>query len=175
MIAEPILIITAWFKHVTNGINAEIATMDSADLFGAYDAPPDIVFIGNRIEDALVARWKEPLESPALYITIDAPSVWDGEVHQVHRNSDRVTVALRYIVKNADSAEAILWTAHTLRAIVRTAKRLNADANKDSRKLNGIFLPKCEDILLTEWNEAIGSHTATGAAILSYHVSDQNP
>ncbi len=169
--------ISTWMKDATYGVNAQLDLLTSDGLIPVGDTqPPDLATIADSVDDRWVIRGnEEPPNKPALVITHDRVPQFGGEIGTDRRTNDLVQISLRYFTIHGDEDQAVQDTAHTLRAIVRSLKVFNSNAQEDARKLNQIVLKTCTQILAGPWREKVGNALVSGAVVSSYDVIDLKP
>lgn len=170
MIVETQRIWSDWLKDSGNGVNAHLLQIP---LDGTDPRPAPVAFIGDQTRDKVVARWEQPLDFPAIYVTMDGPAIGQGEVSQIHRDFDDVVIAIRLLVKNPDTQESVRDTFYYLRAIVRSVKALAHNDQAPERNRGGIYVGTVKAITYGRWSEAVGSATATGAVTITHNVRDK--
>lgn len=175
MIIQILRMVNTWLEDGTYGVNAQLDLLTTDSLLGSDTQPPDIAFIGNPADDELVAEWKAPNKLPAIYVTIGGPATADGEVHTVQRLVGDLRVDILYLAQLAQTHLLFRNTGHTLRAIARSLKVFNDNAQDADRTQHGILMKTCKSMIWTPWVEAVGDARATGLVQCVYNLVDQNP
>jgi hypothetical protein len=173
MILEPVRCVTDWLNDTAFGFNAKIAALpvDLGDERLLVTAP----FIQDGSRDDRVLTQADPPKTPALYVNSDGPLNAEGEVKTIYRDADNVTVAIRYLIKNADTSEAATQTMYALRAIVRSIRDLMRNENVAARTRNSILIVSCSRITYGAIEETVGNTVATGAVVCVFVVRDKAP
>jgi hypothetical protein len=173
MILEPVRCVTDWLNDATYGFNAKIAALDCdvVDQGKRLTSP----FIKDGTRDDRVLTQADPPKTPALYVNVDGPLNAEGEVKTIYRDADNVTIAIRYLIKNADTAEAATQTMLALRAIVRSIRDLMRNENLAARTRNNILIISCSKITYGQIEETVGNTVATGAVVCVFVVRDKAP
>lgn len=175
MILETLRIHTVWLGNATYGVDAQLALLDSAGLLDSDDVPPDVKFIGNAIDDEVVAQWKEPVNRPAIYLSLDLPADFAQSDQRPGQIRGVVPVGIRYLTAHADYRKAKKDTAHTMRAIRRSLSVLYQNAQEASRTRNGVYVEGYERIMFGELEETVGNCQVLGGMVVRAQAVDTKP
>lgn len=173
MIVETIRCVTDWLNNGSYGFNVQIATLP-VDV-GDETRRITVQFIADGTRDDRALRQEDPPKAPAIYVNIDGPLNAEGEVKTIYRDADNVAISIRYIIKNADNAEATTQTMYALRAIVRSIRELMRNGNVAARTRNNVLIESCSGITYGQIEETAGNAVATGAVVAMFNVRDQAP
>jgi hypothetical protein len=172
MMLETIRIVTDWVQDATDGVNANL---DTIDYDGSDTAPDDVAYFGDDTRDEIVALRKDPPKYPAIYVTEDAPWTMEGEVNTICRRAEDITIAIRYLIRAHDRYSGRRDTYYTLRAVVASVKELMDNANLASRTRDNVCIESAESISQLIVHEAVGEATVTGAVVVTFRVIDTAP
>jgi len=175
MIPQVLRIHSNWLKDNTYGVNAQLAALESESLLDGDTVPPDVAFIGNQIDDRVVARWVDPPERPAIYVNLDLPISFQQADQRPGQLRGVVPVGIRYFTAHGNPDEAAEDTAHTLRAIYRSLIDLYLNANSASRTRAGIYVEAYSELLLGDLAETVGNSLVTGGIVLRARVIETSP
>ena len=171
MMLEALQIHSKWLRG-EKGVNVMLAAIGR--VAGA-EAPEPVVLVANQAEDARVARWEEPLEVPALYVTTAGSLVLTGPVMTIERRADAVPIAVWYVGRSVNVEIAQQEMMHTLRAVTVSISELMKNDYVDDRTLNGVVLTELTSILIEEAEEPIGELGATGLVLFTWKARDTLP
>lgn len=173
MILETLRATTDWLNNATKGFNALIVTLpvDAGDEGLRKTA----AFINDQTRDDRVAITSDPPNTPALYVVSDGPVGAEGEVKTIYRDADHVAVAIRYIINNADDAEANAQVLYALRAIMRSIRELMRNENIAARTRNSVVIESCQSATFGRVEESAGAAVAAGAVVVVFKVRDKSP
>lgn len=175
MILETLRIHTAWLGDATYGVNAQLALLYLQGLLDGDDVPPDVAFIGNAIDDEKVAQWKDPINRPAIYLTLDLPADFEQADQRPGQIRGVVPVGIRYLTAHADYRVAKRDTAHTMRAIRRSASVLYQNAQQAARTRNGVYVEGYERIMFGDLDETVGDCQILGGMVVHAQAVDTQP
>lgn len=163
------------YQGADQGVNAQMAGVprDAGD-----PEPEPVQFFGDVTRDNAVAVNAHPVNAPAIFVTPSTPAEADGEALPGPpgvRDARNVGIAIRYIRRDANTADAFRDTSYTLRAIIKSLKQLARSDNSAARLRNSIQMKAQIGLtwgLATEWE---GNAAVTGAVISTWTVRDLAP
>ena len=171
MILESIRAVADALNSTSYGVNVQFDTMA---FDGTDSAPPDIAVVADETRDNSVAVGRYPTTFPALVVTVDGDTVLDGEVVSDNRDGD-ISIIIRYLTKNADTAEGNSETLYTLRAVQKCLRDFNSNTNVGDRVRNNIQIIECLKIEHLQLFENISDANITGGIRATFKVRDAQP
>lgn len=149
----------------TTGVAAQLLAIpkDAEDAGITLDAPLKVLDPTRHDATALGGAQQD---FDVLTVTADEPAEADGETHTInvhHRQADRMSIAVRWIRRDADSAAAVRDALYVERATVRALRQwLLIDGDDPKRKRNGVTVVTCNkmtygptDEVFTEPNDGL--------------------
>lgn len=139
--------IADWLDGTTNALYGVNALIPAVERDGSDPEPDPIATFADATRDPWVARrlFDDPdIDLPAL-IVFAQPFTTQGEVQTSFREAD-IAFVVGQIVKDADSAAELRDALYRRRAIVRSLKQFNDNANAAARTRNSVTLVLCKDL-----------------------------
>lgn len=163
------------FTSVNQGVNAQLAGIprDAGDA-----VPENVVFFGEVTRDDIVAQQGMPVNVPAIFVSAATPAEVDGEIKPGPpgvRDARNLGVVIRYYRRDCNTAKAFQATSYTLRAIIKSLKKMVAGENYNVTRRNNVQIRMQMSLtwgMAAEWEGAAG---VTGAVIATYYVRDEAP
>lgn len=177
MILETVRIVADWLNHGTHGVNALLPSIPAAEADVDVVTPP-LVTILDSTRDGRVARGQMPDvssdELPALLVTpADQTVESQSPAAGLYPSDASVTVLVRYVTSNLDTAKAERDASHTLRAVSRSLRLLFTTANSETaRSRANVQLISPRDQRLATLYESNDDTVVTGGLLVTYHARD---
>lgn len=171
MIIETIRAVADALTTGSYGVNYQIQNLsvESGDV-----QPPQIVEIVDETRSDEVAVGRYPKNYPCLVVTLDGNPTLQGDVVSGVRDGE-VSVVIRYITKDADSAKSVVDTYNTLRAVMRTLKEFNSNIRSADRMRNDVQIIECLNVEVTQTFQQLEDSFNTGAVKATFRVRDIQP
>ena len=172
MILETVRIIADWLNDGTYGVNA-VRTNVPKDV-GVTDFPAVQIFDSTR--DGRIGRGgipqMLPSELPALLVTpADSPVEQNGAVIRSWPPDAKVTVLVRYVAREMDTAKAERDASQTIRAIWRSIGSM-VTQRTGTQRASGVHLISVVSMQAATLYESTEDTTVTGGVIVMCHVRD---
>lgn len=172
MILETVRIVADWLANGTFGVNA-VRTSVPKDT-GVTDFPAVQIFDSTR--DGRIGRGgipqMLPTELPALLVTpADSPLEQNGAVIRPWPPDARVTVLIRYVVRDMDTAKAERDTSQTIRAVWRSLGSLVTQRTGTTRA-SQVQLIGVTNMQAATLYESSQDTLVTGGVLVTCHVRD---
>ena len=168
---EACRILTAWLQDVTYGANAKLAllTLDGSDV-----RPTAMATITDETQNNSVALGRvDGLTLPALVVTHRETTFRDSELPQSDVRADGyVTLRVRYALREAGAATAVVDGAYVMRAVIASLRELHKPDNAASRQRNSIGLISCEELRQLTMSEVVEDTWYTEAVDVRYYAAD---
>lgn len=161
MILESIEMIIAILEDETDGVNAQLAALERSS---ADRLPPSVKKVLSPATDNVVARGDAPADFPILLVSMYGLASFQGNAYgnASQRDANSLPLAIAYVRRDADSAQAVRETHYVQRAVLRSLRRfMTGDASR--RTLRGVSIYDISEIGVEEIRASLGeSLTATG-------------
>lgn len=169
------LYLTEWLRGDVSGsmrINTHLPNVPLLDIAG-HVVPEDIALVtcpyypGDEASNRCAALLA-PMKHPALYLHVEGPTIAEGEVRTIFRDS-KVRLVVRYIVTKANRARSAVQSAYTMKAIEMAVYDwlLDDAAGRAARGDDGpgkVVVINADlppgGIVYGEWEESIGDSVA---------------
>lgn len=173
---EAVRCVADWLKHATYGVNALLA---STPRDGGDPVPASIVTIGDATRDGWAARKTTARDAatgqgyPAIAVYAE-PQEFSGEVQTIVRDGE-IDIVISYLDVDAATQTGNRDAMYVRRAILRSLKQLNANANAASRTRNSVTLQVCKRIRVASLNVPWDDAVLSAGVIVTYAVRDVAP
>lgn len=171
MIVETIRAVADALSTGSYGVNTQIGNLT---VDGTDDRPPQIAVIADETRSDEVAVGRYPTQYPCLVVTLDGNPTLSGDVVSGTRDGE-VSVVIRYITKDAESAKSVVDVYNTLRAVMRTLKQFNSNSQSSDRLRNDVQVVECLSVEVTQTFNQIEDVFNTGAVKATFRVRDVLP
>lgn len=171
MIVETIRMVADALATGSYGVNTQLASLplDTGDT-----VPANVVTIADETRDDEVAVGRFPSSLPALVVTLDGNPTLQGDVVSGIRDGT-ISVVIRYLTTDVESSKSVTDTYNTLRAVARTMKTFNSNAQSAARSRNDVQIIECLGIEVTQTFKQIDDANNTGAVRVQFRVRDVAP
>jgi hypothetical protein len=171
MLLETIRMVADALANNTIGVNAQLATLtvDAGDAL-----PASIVTVADETRNGQVAVGRYPTTLPCLTVTLNGQVELDGEVVSSYRDAE-VSILIRFVTQDADTAQGNTNAYYTLRAVVKALREFNRNTNESLRSRNGIHVLECKSLTHVQLFENIDDAYVTGGIEVTFHVRDTTP
>lgn len=171
MILETVRMIADWLQDSTYGVNA---LRTSVPLDTGVTSPPAVTVLDSS-RDGRVGRGGVPVleraEFPALLVSpADQPVEQQGAVIRPWPPAAVVTVLIRYVTSNSDTAAAERDTSQTIRAVWRCLGSLITQRTGTTRA--GVQLESIRGVQAATLYETNEDTIVTGGVLVTCYVRD---
>lgn len=171
MILETIRMVADALATGSYGVNTQLASIP----VGSDSTPPSILLIADETRNDEVAVGRYPEEYPCLVVTLDGNVELMGEVISDYRDAKQVTVMVRYVQSNIDTAQARTDTYYTLRAVQKCLRTFFSNLHAEDRSLNDIQVIECLSMTHVPMFENINDTMVTSGIRITMFVRDTTP
>jgi len=180
MLKQVAVMVSNALEGATYGVNAMLDRMQTLGYFGAGpdypERPSSFTAALNAYQDRIVADQGDALvDTPLAIVTIDVP--FQGKARHpdedsIWRFTDTLAVAIRLVSGDGDGELANRHADHLTRAIVWSLRELFSEEHEADRRLEGIMLFDCQEVLYGPVEEKYGPATVTAAVVLTVRARD---
>lgn len=123
------------------------------------------------------ARGNIPMDRPLIIVSVYSPLRMDGELMGAELKRDgNVTIAIRCVTGDEDSAADNAYVWDLIRAIIRSLWEFSHDKNQEaSWKRNGIAILQCTNLVAGPVRQDLKPGRVTGAVLATFDIRDVQP
>lgn len=165
---EVVRIVADWLADGTNGVNA---LLPGIPLDGGDSTPPVIASIVDETRSGVAARrhFPEDHPTPALFVFTGRDARLMGEVH-THLRDAEISVTIGYVQKAATTENGLRDAFYTMRAVERSLKKLQEQANEASRTRNNIAIIAAREFVYPNVFAEVGGLVMTAGVEAVYEL-----
>ena len=171
MILETIRLVANALATGSYGVNTQLSslTLDVGDT-----VPPSLVTVVDETRNDEVAVGRYPETYPCLVVTLDGSVELQGEVTSNYRDAE-VTVMVRYVQSNIETAQARTDCYYTLRAVQKCLKTFFSNLQAADRSKNNVQVIECLSFEHVPMFENINDTMVTSGIRIKMFVRDITP
>lgn len=166
---ETLRCLTDGLNNPTYGVNAQLLALP---LDGSDTRPTPVALITDESRNFDAALKLIPDTLPAIYVLLASSTL---DVFEMNGSSESdISLMIRYLVEDSDSAGAIADTHYTLRAVEKALVAFNSNANASDRVRNGVQLYAMKEVIRDTVTRFSEDKVITAGVQVTFHARDTN-